>query len=86
MILLIAGSAFLNQSFNDWRLVGDVVACPVCDRRSVYNRDEDRFFHLDGSANAECWCAISRGETIPRWRTRTAAGALDAADLGDEAA
>jgi hypothetical protein len=49
-----------------WRLVGDVVACPVCERRAVYNRGEDRFFHLDGSTNAECWCYISRGGLVPR--------------------
>jgi hypothetical protein len=49
-----------------WRLVGEVVACPVCSRRSVYNRDQDRFFHCDGSANAECWCYISRGGLVPR--------------------
>jgi hypothetical protein len=42
------------------------VACPVCARRSTYDRDSDRYFHLDGSANAECWCAISRGETVAR--------------------
>jgi hypothetical protein len=49
-----------------WRDVGDVVACPVCERRSVYSRGEDRFFHLDGSANAECWCYISRGGLVPQ--------------------
>jgi hypothetical protein len=55
---------FLDNS-RGWRVVGDVVVCPVCERRSVYNRGEDRFFHLDGSANAECWCAISGG-LVPR--------------------
>lgn len=49
-----------------WRYVGDAVVCPVCERRSVYNREQDRFFHLDGSANAECWCFISRGGLQPR--------------------
>jgi hypothetical protein len=49
-----------------WRYVGDVVACPVCDRRSVYSREQDRFFHCDGSANAECWCYISKGGLVPR--------------------
>jgi hypothetical protein len=49
-----------------WRLVGDVVACPVCARRSVYNREQDRFFHADGSANIPCWVHISRGGLVPR--------------------
>lgn len=49
-----------------WRLIGDLVSCPVCARRSVYNRGEDRFFHCDGSANAECWCYISAGGLVPR--------------------
>ncbi len=49
-----------------WRHVGDVVACPVCSRRSVYSRELDRFFHLDGSANRFCWVAISRGDLQPR--------------------
>jgi hypothetical protein len=67
-----------------WRLVGDVVACPVCERRSVYNRDQDRFFHCDGTDNRQCWCAISRGETLPRRimgarEPRTAAGGAAAA-------
>lgn len=45
-----------------WRYIGDVVVCPVCSRPSVYNRGEDRFFHLDGSANIRCWVHISRGD------------------------
>jgi hypothetical protein len=49
-----------------WHVVGDVVTCPVCGRRSVYNRDEDLFFHQDGSASTECWCAITRGGLIPQ--------------------
>ncbi len=49
-----------------WRYVGDVVSCPVCQRRSCYNRGEDRFFHLDGSANIRCWVHISSGQLVPR--------------------
>lgn len=49
-----------------WRLIGDVVVCPVCQRRSVYSREQDRFFHLDGSTNAQCWCYISQGGLVPR--------------------
>ena len=49
-----------------WRYVGDAVHCPVCERRSVYNREQDRFFHLDGSANRFCWAAISSGQLVPR--------------------
>jgi hypothetical protein len=46
-----------------WRRhVGDAVSCPACSRRSVYSRELDRFFHLDGTANRFCWVAISRGE------------------------
>jgi hypothetical protein len=41
--------------------------CPACGRESVYVRDLDRFLHLDGSGNRECWCAISprRPSTTP---------------------
>jgi hypothetical protein len=49
-----------------WRYVGDVVVCPVCARRSVYSRGEDRYFHSDGSANVRCWVAISSGQLAPR--------------------
>jgi hypothetical protein len=49
-----------------WRLVGDVCVCPACERRSVYSREHDRFFHCDGSANIACWVRISSGELVPR--------------------
>ena len=38
------------------------VVCPVCRARAVYSRDLDRYFHVDGSVNVQCWVAISRGE------------------------
>jgi len=60
-----------------WRLVGDVVACPVCERRSVYNRDQDRFFHLDGTNNRYCWCAISRDDLKPRPIPAGGSGGVD---------
>jgi hypothetical protein len=49
-----------------WRYIGDVMVCPCCERRSVYSRGENRFFHLDGSANIACWVHISSGRLVPR--------------------
>jgi len=37
-------------------------ACPACGFDSIYARQLDRFFHIDGSDNIDCWCAISRGD------------------------
>jgi hypothetical protein len=56
------------------RVVGHVVPCPVCERRSVYVRAHDRYVHLDGSANVHCRVHLSRGEPLPRARIGTAAG------------
>jgi hypothetical protein len=41
-------------------------ACPACERPSFYHRELDRYFHVDGTTNRQCWCAISRGETVSR--------------------
>jgi hypothetical protein len=49
-----------------WRYLGDVVVCPCCGRRSVYNRGEDRYFHADGSVNIRCWVHISSGRLVPQ--------------------
>ena len=49
-----------------WRCVGSVVVCPVCERRSVYNRVLDRFFHCDGADNRFCWVAITSGRLVPQ--------------------
>lgn len=39
------------------------VPCPHCKQDSHYASKLDRYVHLDGSDNARCWLAISRGET-----------------------
>jgi predicted ATP-dependent serine protease len=36
--------------------------CPHCASWSIYLRDEDRYLHVDGTPNRECWAAISRGD------------------------
>ena len=38
--------------------------CPCCGGESIYSRDLDRYLHLDGTGNRECWVAISRGESL----------------------
>lgn len=45
--------------------------CPVCLRESWYWRALDRYIHVDGSANVDCWVYIARGdlEDEPRWIT-----------------
>lgn len=35
--------------------------CPVCDLPAYLLDELDRFVHADGSANAECWRAMSLG-------------------------
>jgi hypothetical protein len=62
-----------------WHKVDEYDTCPACLRRSAYLRSHDRFVHLDGSANVECWCAISRGETMPRRAVRRAPAEAEAA-------
>jgi hypothetical protein len=51
--------------FIGWRVVCEYAACPVCGRGSFYHRGLDRYFHLDGCGNVECWVHISRGEPTP---------------------
>lgn len=38
-----------------------ITCCPCCNRESIYDRAYDRYFHLDGTNNRECWAAISSG-------------------------
>lgn len=35
--------------------------CPVCARPSILYQPLDRFLHLDGSSNVECWHALTSG-------------------------
>lgn len=37
--------------------------CPACNKPSVYARDEDRYYHLDGSDSVPCQIAIASGQT-----------------------
>lgn len=41
-----------------------VEPCGCCGAASYFVRCLDRWIHCDGSANAECWASLSRGETI----------------------
>jgi predicted GIY-YIG superfamily endonuclease len=50
-----------NDNPNNDRHRPDEV-CPACQRTARYDRGLDRYFHLDGTDNLECWAAISRGE------------------------
>lgn len=55
-----------NKALNDHRQLGgegrfDEVACPVCGRESFYRGDRDRYFHVWGEDNRECWAAITSG-------------------------
>jgi len=43
-----------NQKF-------DVVPCPVCGLNSFYRYTMDRYYHVLGKDNRECWIAISNG-------------------------
>lgn len=36
--------------------------CPACGSRSLLVRQLDRYVHIDGSENHDCWLRISRGE------------------------
>lgn len=45
--------------------------CPDCGKASAYVWHQDRFFHIDGTANRHCWLAILRGDTPTTSITRT---------------
>lgn len=40
----------------------DLLPCPACGVESFYRRTMDRFYHLDGSDNLDCWVSCTRGE------------------------
>lgn len=38
------------------------VRCPMCGADAFYSRPMDRFVHIDGSANQDCWRRMTSGE------------------------
>jgi predicted GIY-YIG superfamily endonuclease len=42
----------------------DIVPCPVCGRDSFYRSVMERYYHLWGDDNIECWVALSTEEVL----------------------
>lgn len=36
----------------------------ACGREAFYYREIGRFFHVDGTDNWSCWCAVARGDHV----------------------
>lgn len=34
--------------------------CPVCGESALYATDLDRYVHIDGSSNRDCWVELAR--------------------------
>lgn len=56
-------------------------ACPACGQPSIYTWALDRFVHIDGTDNRDCWYRLIRREAVTPVVTRTVpAGHIIAAD------
>lgn len=57
----------------DWRFnkPDDKTFCPVCSKPACYSTHLDRYFHLDGDRNDDCWLRLARG-TGPAVKARRA--------------
>lgn len=71
-LLLIAEQEAIDAERPAYNLMGsdpslssdkpfDELLCPRCKKPAFYRRTEDRFYHLDGSCNRDCWLECTRG-------------------------